>query len=285
MNINIEKYREKLIASGFAEASQRPFHFWKTLTEKTAFIINLKSLPDSLGIVYGIKSTAMLFMDGDWDYFRRAGCDDDDINLRFYSQICTEQDEAELRCGIESLYEKYRHTDKDSLLAEVKELRKQFIQQITNVLKPLGFRKKGNQWRKALSENIVLQFWADKSPYCDLYYFEVDIFSLDPPGGVFCYHNRLLTRGTDVFDFKLSSTPDCLFDWQLQTTEELLEIVNRAWEQEMRPFVENGISEMGKQPVVWKRCICNRDRCADCWVEKNLWEAKEFLGTGKKYEC
>lgn len=274
MNISIDTCKQQLLDAGFSEATQRPLHFWKNLTEKTAFIVNLKASTTGVGVVYGVISTAVLWTERDWDYFRQVGRSDDDCNFRFYIEINSEDDEIRAKNEIGRLYEDYLHIDKDTLLATVKEHRKQFIQQITNVLKPLGFRKKGNQWRKPLSNNIMLQFWADKDPYSDLYYFEVNIYALNPPGGVWCYTKRLDTKGTDIFDWKGYSEPHRRFDWQLQSTEDLLEIVNRAYEKELSPFIQNGIEEMGKQPHVWQNCICNRKHCPTCWVEKNLWEAK-----------
>lgn len=271
----MKEYREMLLEHGFTEATQNPFHFWKILTEKTAFIINLKKLLQGKGIVYGVISTAVFWSDVDWDYFKECGRFDDDINLRFYLEIHTENDAVVAGDTIGALYQEYLHINKDTMLANVKELRKQFILQITNVLKPLGFRKKGNQWRRKLSDDIMLQFWADKDPYSDLYYFEVDIYSLVPPGGVWCYSKRLDAKGTDIFDWKNYSEPHRRFDWQLQSAEDLLEIVKRAYEQDLKPFLENDLMEMGKQRFVWNRCGCQRTRCENCWVEKNLWEAKE----------
>lgn len=270
----MEQYRNALLENGFEEATQNPFHFWKKLTDKTAFILNLKNLPQGTGVVYGVISTAVFWSEGDWEYFRQRGRSDDDCNLRFYLEIPAEGDALTAAETIGRLYHEYLHIDKDTMLAHVKELRKQFILQITNVLKPLGFRKKGNQWRRKLSDDIMLQFWADKDPYSDLYYFEVDIYSLLPPGGVWCYSKRLDAKGTDIFDWKDYSESHRRFDWQLQSTEDLLEIVNRAYEEELKPFLHNELAEMGKQPFVWDGCICQRTRCEHCWVEKNIWEAR-----------
>ena len=270
----MEHYKKVLLENGFDEAMQNPFHFWKKLTDKTAFIINLKMLPRGTGIVYGVISTAVFWSTGDWDYFKQHGRADDDCNLRFYLEIHLEDDAIMASDKIGALYREYLHIDKDTMLAQVKELRKQFILQITNVLKPLGFQKKGNQWRRMLSDNIILQFWADKDPYSDLYYFEVDIYSAAPPGGVWCYSKRLDTKETNIFDWKNYSESYRRFDWQLQSTEDLLELVNRAYHEELKPFLENDLAEMGKQPFVWNRCICQRTRCTNCWIEKNLWEAK-----------
>lgn len=266
-----EQYRKLLLENGFAEAARNPFHFYKILTDKTAFIVNLKECPHGVGVVYGVISTAVLWTEADWDFFRQHGESDENCNLRFYREICSENDEKAMNEAIEALYQEYLHIDKDTLLLRVKELRKQFIGRITSILKPLGFRKKGNQWRKTLSPNFVLEFWADKSTYSDLYYFDVSVYPVLASGR--CYSNRADTKGTDVFDWKIVSEPDKRFDWQLQSEEEMLEVINRICEQELKPFMETNLTEMGKEPRVWKACCCSRTICENCWVEKNLWEA------------
>ncbi len=266
--MSISKYKNLLLENNFEEATRVPLHFWKKLTDKTAFVVNLKELQFGVGIVYGVMSTAILWTAEAWDYFKQHGCSDDDCNLRFYLEICSHADEITASNTIGELYRNYLHTDKDTLLAEVKERRKLFLQQITDVLKPLSFQKKGNRWRKHISEDIDIQFWADKSPYSDLYYFQVDI------GGGWCYSERLITTETDFFDFKNYSEPDKRFDWQLQSAENLQAIVQRAYEEKMKPFLENELTEMGRQPFVWERCRCDRTKCPDCWVQRNSREAR-----------
>ncbi|MBE6811692.1 MAG: hypothetical protein E7523_02290 [Ruminococcaceae bacterium] len=268
--LNIVEYKNLLLANDFEEATRVPLHFWKKLTDKTSFVVNLKELQFGVGIVFGVMSTAILWTAEARDYFKQHGCSDDDCNLRFYLEICSHADEITASNTIGELYRNYLHTDKDILLAEVKERRKLFLQQITDVLKPLGFRKKGNRWRKHISEDKEIQFWADKSPYSDLYYFQVDI------GGGCCYSERLYTKGTDIFDWKNYTEPDRRFDWQLQSYEDLRAIIRQAYEEKMKPFLENNLTEMGKQPFVWKNCMCSRIKCPNCWVEKNLWEAKNL---------
>lgn len=272
---NIEKYREKLLKHGFEEATDNAYHFWKILTDKTAFIINLKKPEYGVGIVYGVRSTAVFWNNAEWEAYRRLGTNDDDCNLRYYLDITAIEDEQVAEEKIHKLYKKYQTIDKDTLLNTVKDLRKQFIQEITNILKPLGFRKKGNQWNKHLSENVVLQFAADKCPYTDLYYFEVNIFSLQSSRGLWCYTKRLEAIGTDIFDWKMYSEPECRFDWQLQSLDDLRNIVKCSYEKELLPLINTDLVELGMQPFVWKHCICPRDCCEDCWIHKNLWEADE----------
>ncbi len=273
---SIERYREILLRHGYEEAFDNPHHFWKSLTEKTAFIINLKKLEYGVGVVYGVRSTAVFWNDAEWDVHRKYGTNDDECNLRYYLEIVTVDDEHVAEGEIHKLYEKYQTVDKDTLMNIVKDLRKQFIQEITNILKPLGFRKKGNQWRKHLSENVVLQFWADKCPYTDLYYFEVDIFSLESSRGLWCYTKRLKAIGTDIFDWKMYTEPECRFDWQLQSIDDLRSIVNCSYEKDLLPLINTDLYELGSQSFVWEHCICPRDCCETCWVQKNLWEAQDL---------
>lgn len=267
--------RTLLLQAGFAEATKNPTYFWKILTEKTAFIVNLKAICSGIGVVYGVTSTAALSTAlASWEYFKEMGERDSEISLRFYGEIQSQQDAQQVCGAIQTLYNEFLHMDKDALLAVVKEKRKQFIAQITNVLKPLGFRKKGNQWRKTIEENYILQFWADKSLYCDLYYFQVNVYASASPVGFGCYNKRLDTTATTVFDWKEYSEAHRRFDWQLQSAQQLQQILQTAYEKELRPFLDCGIAQMGKEPNVWSHCVCSRNRCSFCWVEKNLWEAK-----------
>ena len=118
-------------------------------------------------------------------------------------------------------------------------------------------------------------FFHTSSCYADLYYFEVGVYSMIPSGGMLCYGKRMDIKKTGIFDWKNYSESARRFDWQLYSTNTLLEIVRRAYEEELKPFIENDLIQMGKQPFVWKECICKRTICQSCWVEKNCWEARE----------
>ncbi len=272
---SIEKYRDILLKNGYDEALINQYHFWKVLTDKTAFIVNLKKLENGVGVVYGVCSTAVLWSDGDWEWHRKLGTADNDCNLRYYVEITNVEQELSAEAEISRLYNEFRAIEKDALLNIVKDLRKQFIQEITNILKPLGFRKRGNQWRTPLTENLVLQFWADRCPYTDLYYFQVDIFPLVSSKG-WCYSKRLKAIGTDIFDWKKHTQPECRFDWQLQSANELKNLIAHLYQTELLPLINTDITELGKQTFIWKCCTCSRNRCETCWVEKNFWEAKEL---------
>ncbi len=271
MGQKFESYRALLLEAGFAEASKNPFHFWKILYDKTAFIVNLKILPDGVGVVYGCTSTASLWTEKDWEYFYETGASDDDCKLRYYAQILSESDEATVGESIRALHERYREVEKDDLLKDVKERKKEFINRIHARLKPLGFRKKGNQWKKQLNDELILAFCADKPPFCDLFYFEVYILTKSPSYCMGCYNKRLEALGTDIFDFKIYSESHYRYDWQLQA-EEFEPYFERILQEEILPLVNTDLSDLGKNPEIAKRCYCPQDRCASCWIAKEPFE-------------
>lgn len=49
-----EEWKQKLRDAGFLEGTVHTCHFYKELTEKTAFCLNLKFHKNYTGIVYGI---------------------------------------------------------------------------------------------------------------------------------------------------------------------------------------------------------------------------------------
>lgn len=225
-NQRLLRYREMLLCKGFEETVLQPYHFWKIVTDKTAFIVNLKDLTDGVGVVYGIYSTAALWNKREWEYHWLMGTHDHDCHLRFYSVICSDEEESDVLRQISEMYESYSQWDKDAILVFVKEKRKEFMKQITSVLNPLGFKKRGNEWYRKQEDGGVRHFWADKSPYTDMYGFctacsypsqpertqEYRLICMEPPR-------------SSVWDSK--SYASHLFDWQLHTKEDLMEILDR----------------------------------------------------------
>ena len=270
-----DTYRQKLMDAGFQEAAQNPWCFYREDMPLTAFFVNLKILSDHICIFYGFASTAFTRLAGCENSLMESGIREDDNCLRFYGEIRTEADAMSLREASAERYRQYHGMDKESLLNLIKARRKAFIGRIDAALKPLGFRKKGNQWRKPLGESIILQFWADKSTYMDQYYFEVNIFSTASNQGLWCFTERLEKLSVDKFRIPGTIIQCNTFDWQLQSAQELDAILERAITQYLLPLQSLPPEKLGAEPEMWKRCICPRDRCAHCWVQKNLWEARD----------
>lgn len=62
--------------------------------------------------------------------------------MRYYLEIKDREDEKEAETVISALYWKFRQADKEEVLKFVKERRKEFLNVITGILKPLGYRKR-----------------------------------------------------------------------------------------------------------------------------------------------
>ncbi len=252
---------ERLRSSGLTEAARKPGRFFRLETEKTAFILNLSLVENAyLHVEYGLTSTAFFaFGEGDRKFFLDMGQEGNDCTLRASVDICGEEDVPAAEEAIRSFYREYHETEKDALLELARQRRKEFIGQIAALLKPLKFRKKGNRWQKTLENGLILEFYAQKSAFSDQYYFNID---LGPDPGKLpyaCMRSRIVAGGTDIYD------------WQLLDREALLKTIETGIEQYILPFLGPDFSALGRENWVWKKCTCNRTRCASCWVEKNLW--------------
>ena len=264
MDGQIQHYRRQLLEAGFREAGFYEHRYYKVCTALTAFIVNLKETEHAIEAVYGYASTAFTKMTGCENALIESGVSSEDISIREKITIRGEADENAAR-QIQEMYDRYLHTEKDELLKFAKEKRKSFIQQIAVKLKPLGFRKKANSWTHALEGDYYLMFNAQKSAFSDEYYFNVYISKNGTNHYGDCYDTR-------VFPGNM-----CPMDWQALSKDEfeffLIHTVVPALEQ----IIHTPLWELGKLPSVWPHCTCDRKICEVCWVEKNLWEAKESL--------
>ena len=253
-------YKEQLLNAEFSRAELKPYRFFRAETEKTAFIVNLTETECGIGVFYGFCSTA--FMPGGEDFFREYGKDKDDCTLRCYIEIESDEQESKAKELIQEFYTFYHNTEKDELLNIVKEQRKAFLQNFTTLLKPLGFKKKGNKWSKQFADEYNLTFEAQKSSYSDQYYFNIIIDKIGSTGQPYCYYTRADTN------------PECIYNWQLMSEAEL-EVLLTTTEKMINDILNTNIEALGKQEWVWEHCLCSRKHCDICWVEKNLWEAKD----------
>ena len=257
----IDVYKEQLLNSGFSEAKIKPYRFFRAQTDKTAFVVNLTETECGIGVLYGFCLTA--FMSGDEDFFKKYGTDESDCNLRCYFVIDANRDESQANELIQSLYKLYCNTEKDELLDVVQECRKSFLHRFTELLKPIGFKKKGNKWIKQFAGEYLLTFEAQKSAYSDQYFFNISIDRMDSASQVGCYYTRVDTN------------LECRYNWQLMSDAEI-EVLLTATGEKVNAILDTSIETLGKQKWVWEHCMCSRKHCNVCWVEKNLWEAKEF---------
>lgn len=265
MKARYDSYVMLLKAAGLTQATNKPEHFYKLTTEKTAFILNIYNAESQIRIVYGFTSTAFFaFGEGDRKFFEQFGTSDDDCTLRHAVQISNDNDADTVKKQIGAFYCKYHHIEKDELLAIAKERRKEFIQQIGSLLKSLNFKKKGNKWTRLLSEDYYVEFNAQKSAFSDQYYFNISIAPVVRRGAFGCYYTRIVSNETDIFD------------WQLMPTDEMQTLLANSIQNLILPILNTPLPELGQKSWIWKQCSCKLDFCENCWVTHNLWEAKEM---------
>lgn len=261
----MERYRRQLLAAGWREPENQNltglhWRFFLQQTSLTAFVINLNGKADGVEVVYGYASTAFTRMAGDENALVQNGIFDEAINIREKVVIRVEMDEQMARARIQAMYRQFQFTEKDELLKLAKAKRKAFIDQIHAVLKPLGFKKKANEWTKLLEEDYYLKFQAQKSMFSDEYYFNIIIRRKAAMDGRDCFYRRI--------------APDDLYpmDWQAIAQETWDDFLNETVVHALKRLIHTPLYELGKAQDIWSHCACSRRQCETCWVEKNLWE-------------
>ena len=252
-------YREQLLAAGFSEAKQRPLHFFLSVSEKTALVVNLEEDDGCTGVLFGCSSVAV--MSGDENWVENNGVSDTDCTIRNYLVIASPEDEKKAYERISAFFREYGKLEKDNLLARKKERQKEFLARFTAELKPLGFKKKAAKWTRVLERGYELILEAQKSYYSDQYYFNVVIRRTDYGQINYneCFRKRVVRGGRDIFD------------WQLMASEQLDRFIDDLMRQMICPMLETPLSLLGKQDDVCKGCGCRRNQCPKCWVDHNLW--------------
>lgn len=263
----MEQYRVQLLDVGMAEPTKRSSSngrcfFYKPATELTAFIVNLTGTDDYIEVAYGYASTAFTRMVGDENALIEWGVPDEDITIREKIIICNETDEETAQYQIAQMYDRFLQTEKDDLLNEAKAKRKAFIQQIAAKLKPMGFKKKSNTWARTLEGEYYLMFNVQKSSFSDEYYFNIYIGKNGTNHYGDCYYTR-------VFPSEM-----CPMDWQALSKVEFEFFLDCTVAPALENIINTSLYDLGKLPAIWSCCSCDRKKCERCWVEKNLWEAK-----------
>ena len=250
--------REKILSANFQEAEWefRRFNFYRCTSEKVAFIVNLTDYGSHIDVTYGFTSIV------EQNYLKNYGEDNENIKIRFRSKIVSEQDKFAVADQVKKVYDTYVGKSKDEILSLKKERQKQFVQKITDKLKPLGFKKKSIRWTKPLAEDIYLQFEASKSQWSDVYRFYVSIY-VQTLGVYNCFDTQLWTNTTYNYN------------WQLMTDDELNCVLDGVIQDWLLPIMNTPLAELGRQQKIWKRCACKRTKCDNCWVQKNMWEAQQ----------
>ena len=117
-----DRYRERLLQSGFSEAQRRPGHFFQRSANQTAFVVNLYDEECGVTVLYGFASVAQ--MAGDEDWFSSFGWDDTECHLRNVLLIHDENSEHLADEKIRGFYAQYKGCSKDEILRLKKERQK-----------------------------------------------------------------------------------------------------------------------------------------------------------------
>ena len=263
----MEQYRKELLAFDMKEPTKWDcaschWLFYKPTTELTAFILNLRGNDTGIEIVYGYASTAFTKFAGDENALIERGVFDEYINIREKVVVCNKTDETTAKSKIADMFFAYQDTNKEDLLILAKEKRKSFIQQIQTKLKPLGFRKKANSWTYTIDDTFYLMFNAQKSDFSDEYYFNLYVGKNGTNDYGDCYYTRIAPNG--MFPM----------DWQALSKEDFDSFLENEVVPELKKIIGTPLMELGQIPFYWTGCYCNHQKCENCWMKNNLWEAK-----------
>lgn len=134
-----------------------------------------------------------------------------------------------------------------------RQMRKAFMQDITGLLKPLGFRKSSNSWVHPWHGRLLLKFHAQKSAYSDSYYLRFYICHGSINCGCVCY---------DVTPGSAAS-----IDWQLTDRAFVRQAVEELIENYIGPLLKMSLEELQNQKeALRKRVDCGCRICEDCWL-------------------
>lgn len=230
-------------------------NFFQVVSPEKVFVVDVKDDGVVFGWAFQGKGEA-----GE-SVLYESGIGADECNLRFFSAVSCENDWQQAKERIEKCYLEYLYWTKEELLDHIKALRKAFIQRFTDRLKPLGFRKKSNHWKRTIGEKYEFEVHVQKSAYADRYYVNLSIEPLNW-AWMGCFHTRIDFEG------------EYLLDWQLTPGDVIDRALDRMMDDWIRPAVEMDPNEFGKREYVSLNCHCSRKVCTDCWVEKNYWEYK-----------
>ena len=276
------EFKRVLLEHGFMEAEFYvedrlwKWKYYKETAPDVAFIVNLEPYDDYLEIYYGYASTAFTKMAGCADTLRKYGVDSDGINVRKKAKYVFGDSENPLQEDIKAFHDEHFHLSKEEILNLQKAKAKEFINKINLILKPLGFKKKGNAWTISLINNYVLSFYASKERYCDTYRFSYSINNLENKNPINCCLH------IDIgYEYK-SQRYD--YNWQCYSDAELDAFLDFIKEEILSPIMAANLSELKKliselnsiyaprlfmptnrEVRYYGNFTCNSTQCADCY--------------------
>jgi hypothetical protein len=176
-------------------------------------------------------------------------------------KITSEADEVEAAERIKAFYDEHAGLTKEEILAKSKELRKDFIKVITDKLKPLGFKKKSNHWRKPLENGFYIEFSADKSTYSDSYQFDTRILREDVAASI-CYRN-VPKYNADCVIYNV------YFNWQLTSREAFARYLDEGVLPAIEHILETPQEKWAQDGELSSHTVfCDKNKCEHCPFKK-----------------
>lgn len=243
----------KLIKNGFKRGIYYQEHFYKYLTNQTAFVINIRDHGKFVNIVYGITTVSL--NQELREHFEKFIQDDDNITLRNITSFATNDEENKISNDINDFYSKYHLLNKEDLLDVSKEKRKEFINCFKTLLKPYGLKKKSNKWSKDLDENLTLNFHLNKSIYSDVYYLDLWINVQDKPNRL-CYSKRY------------SYYNNYAINWQFLNLNEFMQYLKKTLIEDIDLIINSKIEDLHLKEETFENTFCEKNICDNCKFNK-----------------
>lgn len=262
IKIKTKEFKALLLKKGFKEAEYyknnkfKKFKYYKQTKEDVAFIVNLEAYSKHIEIHYGYASTAFTKMTGCADTLKQSGVASDNINIRNMLVYSYGDNELLLWNEIKAFYDKYLNLSKEDILAVAKEKKKAFLNKINENLITLNLKKKNTTWIRCLEDDYYIKFEAQKSQWCDEYYFNIRVCRINDQSSE-CYYTRVNTNNKGIYN------------WQIITDDKFAELMNSIINDYLLPIINTPINELGKKREIFSGCACSRKKCNNCWIEKN----------------
>ena len=252
---------EQILRGRMAQAVERKTIFY-LVREPFVFLIHLKMdwqheavFPETPSSSYFLYGCAFAGRAEDFrQHIAQWGKDSDSCALRFVRRVASDAQLEAFFAEAFAQFDAWAAAGQEAVRAQSKKLRQAFLQNITALLKPLGFQKRGNHWRLPYRACAVIDFHAQKSSHSDTYYLR------------FCLSHRDASRACLFCDITPGVTAPV--DWQLMDPA----LVRQAVEKMVRELIQPLLAMDGNALTIpeWLRrraLSCECRSCADCWLE------------------
>ncbi|MBQ4509432.1 MAG: hypothetical protein II984_01800 [Clostridia bacterium] len=252
LNASTDMYFEicnKLKNNRFIQAQFKQGNFNRSLTDESAFIVNVKDYGKYIEIVYGITniSSDITYK----NHFEKYGKDDDEITIRKSVRLYTKEDETVAKNQIQEFYLMHKDLSKDDILSISKEMRKQFINIFKELLKPCKMKKKGTAWSKEIYDSFILDLFVSKRSFIDSYDIQLSIFPKAERG--MCFSKKYLFEN------------NYNINWQLIDLEKFKVFLKEEVIKDINTIINSTKEELTVNSEIVANSHCDILKCKSCW--------------------